>query len=111
MNRKIILAPVAYVLALIGTVIGLSFIGAIIWDVSAAEHGRTTISEWFMAASIHKKILVCLIALINAIVWGALFAHLVWAKNGNPTFWIVILIITLVGLVIGGIFGNYFFGQ
>lgn len=105
------LAPIAYILAGVGMLIGASFSMAVRWDVYLAEHNAQTISEWFMSASIHKKLLVIGIAFVNAFIWGALFAHLVWAKNGSPVFWLIILATTIAGLVAGGIFGNYYFGQ
>ena len=102
---------IAWLLVSLGTIIGLGFTGLVWFDVNREEHRLETISQWFLAASTSKQFLVCSIALFNALIWGALFAHLVWAKNGNPTFWLIILGITFIGLIGGGIFGNYFFGQ
>jgi hypothetical protein len=106
-----ILSPIAYVLAGVGVGGALTFAGLIIWDVFIAEAGKETISQWFIAASTTKKVLVLSIVFAWSLIFGGLLAHLVWAKDGSNTFWILSLVVAAFGFLIGGWIGNHFFGQ
>jgi hypothetical protein len=55
--------------------------------------------------------MVVLIALAWGFVWGGLIGHLFWRADGGNAVWLTIVLIVLAGMVLGGWFGHFYFGQ
>jgi hypothetical protein len=70
------MSPVAWLCAALGFLFAAFTVIAIVYDITAVEHGWTTISQWCLDAGRHRPIIPALITAVVFLILGALLGHL-----------------------------------